>query len=102
MSNSRETWLREEARLIILRTLAEETDETLSSNLIVRELRERWMIKRERPWVHAELDYLAEVGAVTVIPAESVKIATLTDRGRRHLDREIVLDGVKRPSRPGT
>jgi repressor of nif and glnA expression len=97
---SRETWLREEARLIILRTLAEEANETLNSNILLRELRERWMITRDRPWLHAELDFLAELGAVTLVKAESVKIATLTDRGRRHLDREIALDGVKRPSRP--
>lgn len=101
MGLSTEEWLREEARLIILRLLAEETDETLNSNLIVRSLRERFAIRRERAWVHAELDYLAEMGAITVLPAETVKIATLTQRGHRHLAREITVEGVKRPSRPG-
>lgn len=97
----REVWLREEARLIILRTLSEEPDETLSSNLLLRELREKWHVPRERPWLHAQLDYLAEAGAVTLIPAETVKIATLTQRGHRHLTREIAIEGVKRPSRAG-
>ncbi|MEP9350584.1 hypothetical protein [Xanthobacter sp. KR7-225] len=101
MSQTREEYLQEEARLIILRMLAEESNESLSSNLIVRELREQWMVPRERPWVHAQLDYLAEAGAVTVVDAKTVKIATLTQRGHRHLSREIAIEGVKRPSRPG-
>lgn len=97
----RERWLAEEARLIILRALADESNETLNSNLIVRELRERFGIPRDRPWVHLQLDWLAEMGAVTLISAETVKIATLTHVGHRHLQREIAIEGVKRPSRQG-
>lgn len=101
MTALRDQWLAEEARLIILRTLAEESNESLNSNLITRDLRERFGIPRDRPWVHLQLDYLAQMGAVTVVPAETVKIATLTHVGHRHLQREIVIEGVKRPSRPG-
>lgn len=90
--------IREEARLIILRALAEQQDETLSSSLLQLEL-ETFGINRERPFVHAELDFLAEIGAVIVTPANTVMVAKLTTRGRRHLDRHIALDGVKRPSR---
>lgn len=97
---NREEWLREEARLIILRSLAEETDGTLNSNLLVRILRERYGVKRERPWVHGELDYLAQMGAISLTDAESVKIAVLIRKGERHLAREIVIEGVKRPSQP--
>lgn len=97
---SREVWLREEARLIILRALAEETDNTLNSNLLVRILRETYGIKRERPWVHMELEYLSEMGAVRLTDAGTVKVAVLTRLGERHLAREIAIEGVKRPSPP--
>ncbi|MCX5497313.1 hypothetical protein OSH11_21630 [Kaistia dalseonensis] len=100
MSSAREAWLREEARLIILKALAGETDETLSSSMLERELRERFGIKRERSWVHGELDWLAEHGAVALTEAGTVKIAVLTAKGQRHLDREIAIEGVRRPSRP--
>ncbi|HWJ72395.1 MAG TPA: hypothetical protein VNX29_04435 [Kaistia sp.] len=91
--------MREEARLIILKALAEQVNETLSSSLIVPTL-ETYGIFKERAWVHDELSWLAEAGAVTVQVAGTVKIATLTDRGRRHLDRHFVIEGIKRPSRP--
>jgi len=97
---SREAWLREEARLIILKALAEQHDETLISSLIERELRERFGIRRDRSWVHGELDWLAEHGAIAVKDEGTVKVATLAEKGKRHLDREIAIEGVKRPSRP--
>lgn len=101
MNDRREQWLAEEARLIILRVLAEEVNESLNSNLIVRHLRERFGIPRDRPWIHRQLDYLREMDAITLVDAESVKIATLANDGHRHLRREVVIEGVKRPSRPG-
>lgn len=91
--------IREEARLILLRALAGEINETLNSSLLTEQLR-TFGIKRERAWVHGELAYLAEMGAVTLVEAGSVKVASLTGLGRRHLDREAVIEGVKRPSRP--
>jgi hypothetical protein len=91
--------IREEARLIILRTLGEQIDERLNSELLRVSL-ETFGISRPRPWVHGELAYLAEMGAVTLVDAGSVKVATLTETGRRHLDRTAVVEGVKRPSRP--
>ncbi|CAA0128836.1 Uncharacterised protein [Starkeya nomas] len=96
-----DAWLAEEARLIILRTLSEEANESLNSNLLVRHLRERFGIPRDRPWVHLQLAHLKEMGAVKLVDAETVKIATLTQTGHRHLQRELVIEGVKRPSRPG-
>jgi hypothetical protein len=92
--------MREEARLIILKALAEQTNETLSSSLLQPVLA-RFAINQERPWIHQQIDYLSTMGAVTVISAGSVKIATLTEIGQRHLDRQIAIEGVKRPSRVG-
>lgn len=92
--------IREAARLNILETLADEVNESLASDLLRLRL-ETIAISRPRAWVHGELDYLAEMGAVTLIDAGSQKIATLTEKGRRHLDRSIAIEGVKRPDRPG-
>jgi len=91
---------REEARLIILKALAEQTNETLSSSMLEPVLA-TFAINEERPWIHQQLDWLQNMEAVTVVDAGTVKIATLTDHGRRHLDRHIAIEGVKRPSRPG-
>ncbi len=88
----------EDARLILLKALAAQTDDTLHSDLLRAELA-TFGIRRDRAWVHGELDWLAEHGAVTLVDAGSVKVATLTEKGARHLAREIAIEGVKRPSR---
>lgn len=93
------TRIREEARLIILKALAQEKNETLSSSLLQGELA-FYAIDRTREWVHGEMDYLEEMGAVTLVSAGTVKLATLTDLGRRHLRRVAIIEGVKRPSQP--
>ncbi len=95
-----DTLIREDARLIMLRVLAQEPSETLNSDLLRQHLI-RFGIDRERAWVHVELDWLAEMGTVTLTEAGSVKVATLTERGGRHLSRAIAIEGIKRPARPG-
>ncbi|WP_343068634.1 hypothetical protein [Kaustia mangrovi] len=91
--------IREEARLIILRALSEQADERLNSELL-RATLETFGIARPRAWVHGELDYLAEMGAVTITEAGTVRVAQLTELGARHLTRNVAIEGVKRPSRP--
>lgn len=92
--------VRPDARLIILKALAAQTDERLHSGFIAEELL-RFGIDRPRAWIHGELDWLEEMGAITQIKPGSVVVATLTEKGARHLRRAIVIEGVKRPSRPG-
>ena len=99
MSNM-EDIIREEARLVILKALAEQVDERLNSGLIQRVL-EGYAISRERAWVHDELRWLAQMGAVELSEAGSVLIAALTEKGTRHLARTFAIEGIKRPSRPG-
>jgi hypothetical protein len=94
-----DTVMREQARLVILKALRGQVDETLNSDLIVHEL-QRFAIRKDRGWVHDELAWLRERGAVTLIDAGTIRIATLTEKGARHLDREIAIEGVQRPSRP--
>jgi hypothetical protein len=95
-----DTLIREQARLIILKALAAQPDECLNSDLVIPELA-TFAIRRTREWVHGEFAWLAEMGAITTMPAGSVLVAVLTEKGHRHLRREIAIEGVKRPSRPG-
>lgn len=88
--------LREHARLIMLRELAEQSDHRLNSALM-RDHLQRWAINKPREWVHDELRWLAEMGAVTLIQTGSVLIATLTQKGLDHVERRIVMTGVTRP-----
>ena len=92
--------VRPDARLIILKALAAQTDERLHSGFIAEELL-RFGIDRPREWIHGELDWLELMGAVTLLKPGSVVVATLTEKGARHLRRATVIEGIKRPSRPG-
>lgn len=91
---------RESARLVILKALAEQTNGTLDSSMIETIL-PVFAIRETRTWIHEQMEYLAERDAVVLTKAGTVMIATLTKRGKRHLDRDIALEGVKRPSEPG-
>ncbi len=95
------TKIRNDARLIILRALSEQTNDTLASNVLQDVVLPVFGIRQERAWVHTQLDYLANLGAIQVVTANTVKVATLTTLGKRHIDREIVLENVTRPSMAG-
>jgi hypothetical protein len=91
--------IREEAHLIMLRTLAGEPDGRLNSETL-RSNVETFGITRTREWVQAEMRALEQLGAVTITAAGSVLVAQLTTRGLDHVERRAFLDGVKRPSLP--
>jgi hypothetical protein len=93
--------IREHARLIILRDLAEQPDGRWNSEALREDLELRWAINRPRDWVHEELRWLDMIGAVQLDDARTVLIATLTQKGLDHVERRIVITGVKRPS-PGS
>lgn len=88
----------EEARLIILRAIAEQGG-TLNSELARRSL-ESYGINKTRAWVEAEMRELEQRGAVSILEAGSVLVARLLKRGEEHLARQVVIDGVKAPSAP--
>ena len=100
MPDYENTQVRPDARLTILKALAAQTDERLHSGFIAEELL-RFGIDRPREWIHGELDWLEQMGAVTLLKPGTVVVATLTDKGHRHLRRAIEIEGIKRPSRPG-
>lgn len=100
MMASYEDEIRIDARLIMLKALEGQVDERLHSGYLQTELM-RFGIDRPREWVHGELDWLAEIGAVTLTKPGTVVVATLAEKGARHLRRAIIIEGIKRPSRPG-
>lgn len=87
----------EEARLIMLRSMASEPRYSLNEALLQAQL-ETFGISRPRPWVREELRRLEDIGAVTLTEAGSVMIGTLTTKGLDHVEHRLVLEGVKRPS----
>lgn len=91
--------IREEARLIMLKALDEQPDGRLNSALLGETLK-IYGISRPRDWVHDELGWLAGMGAVKVTEAGTVRTATLLGKGRDHVQRHLVIEGVKRPSPP--
>ena len=91
--------VRPEARLIMLKALQSEVNETSRSSAL-GDVLFSFGIDKPREWIHAELDWLEEMGTITTIKAGTVTVATLTERGARFLRRSVVIEGIKRPSRP--
>jgi hypothetical protein len=100
MTTDMDQLIREQARLIILKGLREQVDEHLNSDLMLP-LLASFGIRKGREWVHVELEWLADIGAVKLTRAGTILVAALTERGAQHLDRVIAIEGVKRPSREG-
>jgi len=100
LSDYENTQIRPDARLIMLKALQAQIDNRLHSGFLIEELR-AFGIDRSREWVHGEVRWLAEMGAVTITEAGTVLVATLTEQGARHLRRSVAIEGVKRPSLPG-
>lgn len=86
-----------DARLTILRALAEQTDYRLNEAMLAIEL-DRFGHRRSREWLRTQLLKLRELGAVTLTEAGSVMVPTLTRLGLAHVERREVIDGIKRPS----
>lgn len=91
--------IREEARLIILRELFAQNAYTLNEALLQLTL-ESFGIAKSRDWVREELRYLADVNAVSTQSVGSVVVACLLPKGIEHVERRIIIEGVKRPSPP--
>ena len=91
--------VREEARLIILRELHAQSNYALNDALLQATL-ETFGIGKSREWVREELNYLERVGAIRRSVAGSAMIAQLEPKGVEHVERRLVIEGVKRPSPP--
>lgn len=89
----------EEARLIILRALRDDPLTSSQSEPALQSYLESNGILRTREWLREQLRRLDDLGAATITRAGSIWIATLSEKGRDHLARRIVVEGIKRPDR---
>lgn len=86
-----------DARLVILRELAKQTDGRLNETVLTAAL-DAFGYRRSRDWVRTQLRMLEEVGAVVNTEAGSILVASLTRAGLDHVERRAVIEGVARPS----
>lgn len=93
-----ETILQQEARLVILKELSQQGNKALSSESMRRYLLSGFVMDKPREWIEQQFRYLADMGAVEIIPAATVQIARLTERGEQFLSGQVVIAGIQRPS----
>lgn len=96
MSNF-DAYLTEDARLVILKALAKETNATLNEAILTKVL-DTFGHNRSREWVRTQILKLNELGAVRVTEAGTVVIATLTQAGLDHVQRRTTIAGIALPS----
>lgn len=89
--------IRQEARLIVLKELAKQSNYSLN-DAILQDVLQTFGIAKPREWVREELRWLEEIGAVTIAHFGSAVIATMTDKGADHVARRTVIQDIKRPS----
>lgn len=88
----------ENARLIILKALADETDYRLNDSILATAL-QAFAINKGRSYLRNQLKWLEEeAGAITTTKFGTAIIAELTETGLDHVERRQVLEGVSRPS----
>ena len=89
-----------EARLVILKALAEQADYTLPENILVMTL-QTFGFNRGREYVRNQLNWMKDTaGAVKLRTPGAAVIATITEAGLDHVQGRRVLDSIKRPSPP--
>lgn len=86
-----------DARLIILRGLHAQTDGRMNEKLLTA-LLETFGHHRSRDYVRTQLLKMKELGAVSLVEAGTVLIATITRAGCDHVERRSVISGIDRPS----
>lgn len=92
-----DTYLTEDARLVVVRELARQTDGRLNETLLTKVL-DTFGHRRSRAWLRTQLRAMADVGAISITEAGSVMIATITQAGLDHVERRAVIEGIARPS----
>lgn len=88
-----------DAKLIILRELSRQMDARLNEVVLARVL-DVHGVKRSQAWLRTQLGALAELGAIRVEAMGEVRVATLRQAGRAHVDRRALLEGVAAPADP--
>lgn len=89
--------MQEDARLVILKELASQTNDTLSER-ILHVVIEAFGHNRSQDWLRTQLRAMADVGAIKITEQGTVLIATITAAGHDHLKRRVVIEGIARPT----
>jgi len=97
MTTGYEEYVELDARLVILKGLARQSDGRLNEVLITKMLDE-FGYNRSREWVRTQLRKMEEVGAVKLTEPGTVMVAAITRAGMDHAERRSILDGIARPS----
>lgn len=91
----------EDARLVLLRSLAEDPDYRLNESLL-QTILDQFGHAMSRDRIRTELRWLEEQGLISVeLVAGVTMVATLTTRGADVASGRARVDGVKRPSPRG-
>ncbi|MGB3317471.1 MAG: hypothetical protein WBA75_00400 [Sphingopyxis granuli] len=85
-----------DARLIILRELAQQMDGTLTS-VSLRRVLDVYFV-RPVEWIDTQLVKLAQLEAIELTRAGDIAIAKITAAGRDHLDERSIISGITPPS----
>lgn len=85
------------ARLVILKELAKQPAVSANDLLLFKVL-QSYGYFRPQPWVRQQLRFLCTIGAVSLIEAGEVLIATLKRAGQEHVEGLAPLEGVEPPS----
>ena len=97
MSASFSRHIEEDARLIILKELAAQSNGRASDTILDYAL-EAFGHTRSRDWLRTQLNVLQELGAIEIEPVGTHVVAKITHRGVEHVLRRIKIEGVKQPS----
>lgn len=89
-------YLRKDARLVLLRVLAEMPSYRGNSSVLSNVLHQ-FGHAPTRDQVKTELRWLAEQGLLKIEEAGSVLVATLEERGQDVAEGRAVVDGIARP-----
>lgn len=87
----------EDARLMMLRELAGQTDGR-SNDMVLSRVLDAYGVNRSRDWLRTQLRRLAELDAVSVREVGTVMVVELRRAGRDHVERRGVIEGVSRPA----
>lgn len=88
---------RNDARLVILRALADENDGRLNETIITKIL-DAFGHCESRDWVRTQIRALNDLGVITYSEISSIMVANITQLGLDHVERRTVVEGVSRPS----
>ena len=97
MSRSLADALASDARLAILRELAQQVDGRLNE-LLIRRVLDVYGIRRDRDWIATQLRKLEALGAIELSVAGETLVARLTRAGLDHVEERAVIEGVTRPA----